>query len=492
MISTFFKHELKAFWRSKNTGKNLAVRIIMAVLILYLLLNMAFIGYFLDAILKKIFPHDALTFSFCGIILIYFFGELFSRLQLQELPTLRVQPYLQLPIKRNAIVGYLALTALFSVFNLWPVVLFWPFIFKVILPQAGGLTAFAFIFSILGISVLNNYLALYIKRRSNLNGWIFLIVAAVLILVGLSDFMWHLISIRNISYLFFGNLIKYPVLALVPVLLGAGMYYLNFLYLKQNLYLEELSSKKEKYKSSTEFPILNYFGATGDLVANEIKLILRNKRPRSALIISLFFLFYGLIFYGNPGLKNTEAIKIFVGMFMTGFFIINYGQFMYSWQASHFDGLMVSKVNFTNFLKGKYLLFTATSTLAFLLTIPYVYFGWRVLLIHFVMYLWNLGVTVNIVLYFANRNARRIDLSRGASFNWEGVGATQLMLSFLLMVPPLIVYWPFKAFGQPDLGLAFIGVVGLIGTLTRSYWLTFLEADFYKRKFTITEGFRNK
>lgn len=492
MLSTFFKHELKAFWRSKNTGKNLAVRIIMAILILYMLLNVVVVGFFLDKILGKAFPHDPILFSFCGIILIYFMGELFARLQLQELPTLRVQPYLQLPIKRNTMVGYLALTALFSVFNLWPIVLFFPFIFKVILHDAGGFATLGFIISILGISILNNYLALYIKRKANLNGWIFLIAAAVLVLIGLLDFMWHIISIRNISYLFFGHLINHPVLALVPVLLGAGMYYLNFIYLKQNLYLEELSAKKDKYKSSTEYPVLSYFGATGDLVANEVKLILRNKRPKSALIMSLFFLFYGLIFYTNPGLKHNEWMKIFAGMFMTGFFIINYGQFMFSWQASHFDGLMVSKVSFVNFLKGKYLLFTATSTVAFLLTIPYVYYGWRVLLVHFVMYLWNLGVTVNIVLYFANRNAKRIDLSKGASFNWEGVGATQLILSFLLFLPPFIIYLPFKLLGNPDLALAALATFGVVGILTRGFWISFLEADFNKRKFAILDGFRNK
>ncbi|MDB5001928.1 MAG: hypothetical protein JWQ34_153 [Mucilaginibacter sp.] len=492
MITTFFKHEFKAFWRSKNAGKNLAVRIIMSLLILMLLLYVVAAGFLMDLILKKVFPHDSLIFSFCGIVLVYFVGELFSRIQLQELPTLRVQPYLQLPIKRNTIVGYLALTALFSVFNLWPFLLFWPFLFKVVLHDEGGLAVISFMVSLFGLSVFNNYLALYIKRKANLNGWVFLVASAVLILVIMGDTSWHLYSIRNISYLFFGNLINHPVLALVPVLLGATMYYLNFIYLKQNLYLEELSTKKDKYKSSTEYPVLSYFGATGDLVASEVKLILRNKRPKSALIMSLFFLFYGLIFYTNPGLKHNEWMKLFAGMFMTGFFIINYGQFMFSWQASHFDGLMVSKVSFVNFLKGKYLLFTTTSTVAFLLTIPYVYYGWRVLLVHFVMYLWNLGVTVNIVLYFANRNAKRIDLSKGASFNWEGVGATQLILSFLLFLPPFIVYLPFKLLGHPDLALATLAACGVAGILTRGYWINFLEADFNKRKFAILDGFRNK
>lgn len=463
----------------------------MGVLIFILLLYVVAIGVFLGLILSKVFPKDDLTVVFCGIILIYFLFDLLMRLQLQELPTLKVQPYLHLPVKRNSVVGYLALTALLSFFNLWPIILFSPFIFSKILVASGIVPALAFFFSIIALSVFNNYLAMYIKRKSNLNGWIFLIASAVLTLICCGDFLWQLYSIRKLSYLFFGALLVKPYLVLLPVLLGAAMFYLNFVYLKDNLYLEELGSRKASaYKSSTEIPFLGRFGHVGDLVANEIKLILRNKRPRSALIMGLFFLCYGLIFYTQK--VYGEGMKVFVGMFMTGIFIISYGQFMFSWQASHFDGILVSKVNFKDFLKAKYLLFTLVSTVAFILTTPYVYFGWRVVMIHFVMYLWNLGINTTIVLFFANRNYKRIDLSKGASFNWEGVGATQLLLSFPLLILPYIIYWPFKAFDMANAGFAAMGIVGVIFIATRSFWIKQLEADFNSKRFKIAEGFRNK
>jgi hypothetical protein len=491
MISTFFSHELKSFWRSKNTGKSVAVKVIMGILILILLLYVVVFGVFLDLILSKMFPKDNLTVTFCGIILLYFLSDLLMRMQLQELPTLKVQPYLHLPVKRNSVVGYLALTALLSFFNLWPIIIFSPFIFKVILPASGGVAAIAFLLSVIALSVFNNYLAMYIKRRANLNGWIFLMAGAFLTLITCGDFLWHFYSIRSISYSFFGAMLLKPYLVLVPILLGAAMFYLNFVYLKGNLYLEELSSKKaSEYKSSTEIPLLGRFGHVGDLVANEIKLILRNKRPRSALIMGLFFLCYGLIFYTQA--IYGESMKIFVGMFMTGIFIISYGQFMFSWQASHFDGILVSKINFGDFLKAKYLLFTMVSTVAFVLTTPYVYFGWRVVMIHFVMFLWNIGVNTTIVLFFANRNYKRIDLSKGASFNWEGVGATQLLLSFPLLILPYVVYWPFKVLGMANTGFAALAVVGLVFIATRSFWIKKLEADFYTKRFKIAEGFRNK
>jgi hypothetical protein len=493
MTATFIRHELKAFWRSKNTGKSIAVRVIMSVVILYLFVNLFVFGFFLDKILEKALPGDDLVISFCGLILLYYLSDLFTRLQLQELPTLRVQPYLQLPVKRNSLAGYLAFTGLLSVFNLWPFILFVPFVLKIIATDSGLVVSLAFIVSIGGLTLFNNYLALFIKRKSNLNGWIFLIAAGIIILIGLSDFYWHIFSIRKISFLFFGNLIEHPLLALLPVLLGVVMFCLNFSYLKRNLYLEELGSHKSaSYKSSTEYPLLNRFGSVGDLAGNEIKLILRNKRSRSALIMGLFIMFYGLLFYGKPGAAGSEGFKVFVGMFMTGIFIINYGQFMYSWQASHFDGLLVNEISFTDFLKAKYLLFTIISTGFLLLTTPYIYFGWKTLLIHFIMYLWNIGVNTTMVLFFANRNYKRIDLSKGAAFNWEGVSGNQWILSLPLMITPYIIYGPFALLRHADIGLALLAITGLIFIFTRGFWVKQLTADFYTNRYKIAEGFRNK
>ena len=165
---------------------------------------------------------------------------------------------------------------------------------------------------------------------------------------------------------------------------------------------------------------------------------------------------------------------------------------MFSWQASHFDGLLVNKISFTDFLKAKYLLFTIISTGFFLLTIPYVYFGWRTLMIHFVMYLWNIGINTTMVLFFANRNYKRIDLSKGAAFNWEGVGGNQWILSLPLILTPFVIYAPLAVFKHGDIALALLAITGLLFIFTRSYWIKQLEADFYTKRYTIAEGFRNK
>ncbi len=490
MTSIFIRHEIKSFLRTVGAGKSIAVKVVMGILILYLLLNVLALAFFMDKILETVFPNDDLIAAFCKVILYYFLVDLLWRFQLQELPTLQVQPYLHLRIKKNTIVRYLSFASLLSFFNLWPIILFLPFIFKVIWKDASHITALFFIVAIISFAFFNNYLSLFIKRKANLNGWVYVGFALFLVLLGLADFSWHLYSIRNVSFAFFNGLMQHPYYVLLPVILAALMYYINFNYLKNNLYLEELGSKKTVYKSSTDIPFFGRFGKVGDLVSNEIKLILRNKRSRSSIVMTGGFLFYGILFYTNK--SYSDSMKLFPAIFMTGLFIINYGQFMFSWQASHFDGILISKISFRDFLKAKLMLFTTVSTLAFLLTLPYAYFGWHVIFIHFVMYLWNIGVNTLIVLFFANRNYKRINLSKGASFNWEGVGATQLLLGLPLILFPYIVYLPCKWLGRPDFGLILIGLTGILFVLTRTYWVKQLEADFYEKKYTIAEGFRNK
>ena len=143
----------------------------MSIFLLILFLYVFALGLFLDVLLEAKFPDANQVTIFCGVILVYYLFDLLMRLQLQELPTLRVQPYLHLPISRDLLARYLALSSVLSMFNVWPFVLFLPFIFKVISIQ-GTITVLAFIVTIIGLTVFNNYLALYIKRKSNMNGWI--------------------------------------------------------------------------------------------------------------------------------------------------------------------------------------------------------------------------------------------------------------------------------------------------------------------------------
>ena len=467
------------------------MRIAMGFLVFYLLINVLVVAFFMDKILIKTYPGEDILQTFNSFILYYFLMDLIMRFQLQELPTLSVRPYLHLPISKNQIVNYLSITSLATAFNLTPFLLVIPFLIKVLIPQYGVGAFWGFMACIFGFTLFNHFFSLWLKRKVNLNAFWMLGFFGLLLILWALEFYFKLISVSVISKNLFNAIISQPLFSAGAIGLASATFMINHSYLKINLYLEELQTSKTSVKSSTEIPYLDRFGTVGDLVANELKLILRNKRPRSVLIMCVMFMFYGLIFYNNPKYDGYGHI-VFSGMFMTGIFIINYGQFMFSWQSAHFDGILSSRIRADDFFKSKFLLFDVLSTFCFLLTIPYVYFGWKVLIVHFVMCVWNLGVNTVLVLYFANQNYKRIDLSKGGSFNWEGVGASQWILSIPLMVTPFLIYLPLSYYNYPEIGLGAIAIIGLIFIFSREFWLRKLVSIFKTKRYAIAAGFRNQ
>lgn len=492
MTSSFLQHQWKSFWRSKSTGKSIAVRVVMALLVLYLFANLLVISFFLDKIFKEVYPHADVVSSFNSFLLYYFLMDLLARFQLQELPTLSVKPYLNLPVSKTQILNYLCLVSLWSAFNFSPFIITLPFLIKVVLAEKGLLVFIAYLVSLAGLTMFNHFFSLWLKRKVNLNGWFMLVFLLMISMVGLLDFHWHVISISSFSTWIFNQLMSHPGYMVVPVAVAIIMFFINYSFLRSNLYLDELTSNRSDVKTSSEIPFLSRFGKAGELTVTEIKLILRNKRSKSSLTICTLMMFYGLLFYANPAYGNGYGWKLFAAMFMTGIFIINYGQFMFSWQSSHFDGLLAHRIKPEDFIRSKFILFTIFSGIAFILTIPYVYFGWQILLVQFCMFLWNLGVNSLVVLFFANRNYRRIDLSKGGSFNWEGVGASQWLLSLPLLVFPYLIYGPMAYLGYSLQAIVLIGFVGLICMIMRPFWITRLVAYFNKQRYAIAEGFRHQ
>src|SRR5688572_28057222 len=101
MIATLLTHQWKAFWRTRNAGKNLAIQIFMAFITIYFLLVAIGIGFFLLDLIKNVFPGEDPVKVFSGFILYYFCFDIITRFMIQELPTLSVQPYLLQNIRRK-------------------------------------------------------------------------------------------------------------------------------------------------------------------------------------------------------------------------------------------------------------------------------------------------------------------------------------------------------------------------------------------------------
>ena len=223
MTLTLIHHQWKAFWRSKNSGKSITIRVIMALLILYLFANLLVVSFFIDQILLSLFPKVDVVTAFASCLLYYFLLDILARFQMQELPTLSVKPYLNLDIKRRQIVNYLSFISLSSGFNLAPFILTLPFLIKIVLPQHGIAVFCGLLVAIMGCTVFNHFFSLWLKRKVNLNAWWMLAFLGVIGLLIFLDFYLQIISFSATSTLIFNGIISKPVLAILPVLLAVMM-----------------------------------------------------------------------------------------------------------------------------------------------------------------------------------------------------------------------------------------------------------------------------
>ncbi|MDB5281511.1 MAG: hypothetical protein JWO06_586 [Bacteroidota bacterium] len=491
MVLTLLSHQWKEFWRSRNAGRNLAIQILMGFLLLYLLISAIALGAFLPTLLGKMFPAVDVITSFCGLVLYYFAFDIIIRFMLQDLPTLSVQPYLVQNIKHKQLVGFLNLRSLFSFFNLLPFILILPFIFMEIGPHYGIVVALSFALTIFSLCVFNHFAILFIKRKTIISTvWLAGVFVAVLLIIGLDYF--NIFSMRRVSEVLFTFLLVNPWLCLVIAVLAFASFYNNQRFLLRNLYVEEMV-KSSGHKTSADYVWLNQFGTIGDMIALELKLIIRNKRPRNVFLSSSVLLFYGFFLYKQVYLdRGSWGFILMGGILITGMFIASYGQLLFAWQSPQFDGLMASNIDLRTYVKSKFLLLASFSTVAFLLSLLYGFKNWKIVPVEVAAYFFNIGINSVLCIYFATKHYKAVDLSKNGSFNNQGASASRYWYSLFLALTAMGIYLPFAFLINNWAGIIAIGTLGLTSFLLREWWIDILTRELFKNKYQILDGFREK
>jgi hypothetical protein len=491
IIKWFLSHQWKEMKRSSLWQKSIAINIVLGFLILLMFLYLLVLGLFIDKILEELYPESDPIAVFNGILFYYLGIEFFLRFFIQSLPTLNIETYLHLPIKKSAIVHYVASKSVFVIGNYlsWLVAL--PFAFKVIAPVYSNHIAWIWLISFILLVFANNFLATYVKRQLVSKPSVVGIFGVILIGLVLLDF-FQVISVSAFSSYIFGQLLINPLLVIVPVLLLIFTYLLNYFFLKSRLYPEEvILRKKEKIDSLANIRYLKTLGMTGELISLDLRLIWRHKRTRSIVYMAPLFLGYGFFFYPQPIYQQMYGMLIFVGIFMTGGMMLNYTNYCFSYESNYFDNILANYTDFERYIRSKYLLAIAIATVCYVLTIPYVFFGTHILLINTVTFFYNIGFLSFVLLYVATFSKKRMDLSKGATFNYQGMGPSHWLSMLPAFLLPVLIYLPFGLFGMKTAGLLFIGALGLAGLLFHRYALGLVLKQFYARKYEMAEGFRD-
>lgn len=492
MIKWFIQHQWKQTTRSSIWQKNVALNIIIGFFMMIMLLYLLALGLLLDRVLEDVVKDANADVTLSKILIYYFILTFMMRFFLQSLPAMEIIPYLHLRIKRSTIAWFMQFKSLTSFFNFIPFLLFLPFALGYMTEEFSGFQAFIWFSAVFLFELTSNFKLIYFKRKFTLNPkLILLLIGAIGLLVALDKF--DLFSISKISLWYFTQLNTNWLWILLPLTSTVFFIFWNLSMIRKNSYLDDLSPKKTEGENLTaKLNLLQNFGKTGELVLGEIKLILRNKRSKSVVFLIPFFLMYGLFFYPQDVYKDMTVFLVFVGIFVTGGFLIAYGQYLMAWESSHFDFILSSNIGIHDYFKAKYFLLVIPTIILYFFTIPYMYFGMNIFWVNFAALFYNLGVNAPLLLYMASFNKKRMDLSKGAMMNYQGVGANNFILVIPLLAIPSLIYWPISAFFGYIPAVLTLGGLGVLGLIFNQSLIKLAVNNFRKKRYQIAEGYRQK
>ena len=490
MIIEFIKLRIREATRSSVWNKNVVINIVLAFFMLYMMVCFLAIGFLLDRILLEASPGSDPVELFNRVLLYYFGLELLVRFLMQQTPAMTITPFLHLPVRRSSLMHFLLARSVVNPLNYVSFLIFIPFAARAVSGMYSGAAACWWLLALLLTVVFVIYLNVYIKRQMVVKPVVSLCCGlAYIALIVLEVF--GIFSICKVSSALFGAVLAQPLWILIPAALAAGAYLLNYRFLMVHSYPEEIDrTTKKKHVAVQTLGFMSRFGQIGELIGLELKLILRHKRTKSVLAIMPIFMLYGL-FYANPLYEDMEWFLILVGIAVTGMMMLAYGNFIVAWESKFFDGILTREGSLLDYFRAKYYLLVSFCLISYVLTTPYALFGMKYLWIQTACFLFNIGIGALLMLWFAQYNRKRIELSQGSAFNWQGTGATQFIVMLPAILLPILIVNIFKWVGLGDWGLGALAILGVTGILCHKWLIQVICRRYAQTKYAQAEGFRS-
>ena len=485
MIKKFIYLERKAFIRSASFGKNLTMKIIIGFLMIYFSLIFIAMGVGAFYMLKEMNLEPLATLN--KFLIYYFLGDLVIRLLLQSIPVLNIKPLLALPLKKTTIVHFSLGKTILSFFNWIHALFFIPFTVVLILNGYDVVQIIFWHLGVISIIYINNFLNIILSNIDRL----FALFLLLIVVLGGAQY-YQLFDITEFTSPFFQSFYEIDGLFLIPILVLIALHYFTFKYFEKNLYLDAGLSVKHDVASTENLSWLNQFGTLGTFLKNDIRLIKRNKRSKTTIVMSVIFLFYGLIFFGNT--HQPPAMQIFAGIFVSGGFLFVFGQFVPSWDSSYYQLMMTQNIPYRGYITAKWWLIVIATFISTILASFYLFYGWEVYLTIVVGAIYNIGVNSHLVLLGGAFTKTPIDLSSagGAFGDKKAFNVNSMLLSLPKIFLPLLLYWLGLRFVDKTVALSLVAGAGILGFIFKEKVFSLIEKRYKIEKYSTISAYKQK
>jgi hypothetical protein len=488
MFKRFIYLEWKAFTRSASFATNIALKIVMGFIAIYFTLVFLALGIGAFYILKKMNLDPLITVN--KFMVYYVLMDLVIRFMLQKIPLMNIRPLLIFPIEKSTIVHFSLGKTILSFFNLVHGFFLIPFSIVLIVEGYDPVSVILWFTALFSLLYINNFLNIILSNKDNLFA-IFLGIVAVL--AGLQ--YYGLFDITDYTAPLFDAVFNTYWAFAIPVLVLVALYYVTFQYFKNDLYLDAGLTSKLDIAKTEELTWLNQFGTVGTFLKNDIKLIKRNKRSKTTVGLSVMFLFYGLLFFTN-GIEayNNPIMHIFAGIFVSGGFLITFGQFVPSWDSAYYQLMMTQNIPYKGYLSSKWWLMVIATIVSTTIASFYLYFGFQVYLTIVVGAIYNIGVNSHLVLLGGAYTKTPIDLSsgKGAFGDKKAFNMKTMLISIPQLVLPVLLFWVGSTLASANVGLLLVASVGVLGFALKDKAFSLIEKIYKSEKYATIAAYKQK
>lgn len=489
MFLRFIRLEWKAFVRSQAFGTNLGIKIflgIVAAIYSLMFLGASASGFY---IIRDEMHQDPLIVV-SKFLIYYFLVDLVIKSLLQKLPVINIRPLLTLPIKRGTVVNFALGKSLVSFFNIVHVFSIVPF--SIVLLKEGYDPAGVLLWW------LGMWLLVYINNMLNIlmsdNDFVFIIFLGILAaFVGLQYYSYF--DVTLVTGVFFHGMYTTYYMVLGPIVAFAALWWFAHRFFSKKMYLDTGLKGKHQQAQTQDFAWLNRFGSMSPFLKNDLKLILRNKRSKTTVIMSVLFIFYGLLFYTNMlEVYQGAGWQVFASIFVSGGFLFTFGQFVPSWDSAYYPLMMSQNVTYRDYLASKWWLMVIATAVSAVICSFYLYFGVHIYLMILSGAVFNIGVNSLLVLFGGAFVKTPIDLASGkqAFGNKQAFNVKTMLISLPKMLAPILLYLLGAKLISPTAGYLFVAGTGVLGLAFRNVAFRAIERIYKAEKYSTIAAYKQK
>ena len=397
------------------------------------------------------------------LIVTYFFFELLLRTFFNR-PRPRLKHYLLLTNKTKSIASQYLFTSLFGIVTF----LFFSFSFTMVVKTfiergIDGLYAFA-------LFLTAHFISLFIQFGTSKEKVTVAIFIGILIFAALSmSFVPVLVSV---------------LLSPLSIFLLIISIYLAFVYVDRHIRKRVVTESNGISQFRKFLPSFSFKNPYFQL---EWSLVVRNKRAKTNLLLGALSLLILAPFLSEESPGGLMAFIFFLG---TSFFIIQHGVYSLGWEGSYFD-FLVTHVQMKKFLSHRYIFYAATCFLGFILfLIPGILRETNLVLLASLL-LYNIGVTIPLVLFRSVYNSSKLELSENSMTNYNGMMTGPIMVtSMMVIIIPLILAGVGEMIFEGQSSY-FLGALGLIGIALRGFILNQISVFVQNKKYHLSQSFKS-